>query len=507
MSFTILLISLDSTVLNVAIPTLVDNLHPSASGLEWIANSFILTQAMLLVAFGAVGDRIGRRRMFLSGSVVFGAGSALCALAPGAGVLIAGRVVAGLGGAMLAPASLSIIAATFPLRERPKAIGIYMGMTGVGAAAGPLVGGWLLQHFWWGSVFIINLPVAVLACAGGFLFVSESRAEKKSPLDLIGVGLAALGLLTLTYALIAAPDQGWRSGIVVGSLAAAAVLLGAFGVWELHHDEPLVDLGLFKNPTFSTALGAVAAAFFSMIGITFLLSQYIQFVQRVDVFALGLRFLPSALGTLIGSNVATRLSNRFGVRAVVLFGMVLMTTASAIYATLQVTRSPIPIMTALWLGGLGMGLVIAPASNAVVGTLPPDKVGAGSGLRSTVQLLGASFGVAVIGDITITRYHSQMGHALNGPLVSLPAGTRSAIASQVGGATTAAGHLPADVASKVTAAADHAFVSGLRLGALVALAVMVVAVGAVARYFPSDRPDLRSVVEPVAEPVVLPEVE
>jgi EmrB/QacA subfamily drug resistance transporter len=502
LSFTILLISLDSTVLTVAIPTLVENLHPSASGLQWIANSFVLTQAMLLVAFGAVGDRIGRRRMFLTGSVVFGAGSALCALAGGAGVLIAGRVVTGVGGSMLAPASLSTIAATFPLRDRPKAIGILMGMTGVGAAAGPLIGGWLLQHFWWGSVFVINLPVAVVACVGGFLFVSESRAEKKSPLDLIGVALAAIGLLTLTYALIAAPDQGWLSGPVVGSLAAAALLLGAFAFWEVHTDDPLVDFGLFKNPTFSTALGAVAAAFFSILGINFLLSQYVQFVQRADVFAVGLRFLPSALGTLIGANAATRLSNRFGVRAVVLIGMVLTAAAAGIYSTLQVSLSPIPIMTAFWLGGLGLGLVIAPASNAVVGTLPPDKVGAGSGLRSTVQLLGASFGVAVIGDLTTTRYRSQIDHALSGPLGHLPPGARSAIASQIGGATSAADHLPPDVASKVTAAADSAFVSGVRLGALVALAVMVVALGAVARYFPSAGPDLRSVADPVAEPMV-----
>lgn len=488
MCFTVLLISLDATVLNVALPTLVEDLHPSESGLQWIADSFVLTQAVLLLMCGALGDRVGRRLMFLVGVAVFGTGSAVCTLAPSAGVLIAGRVVTGVGAALLMPATLSLIAATFPAWERPRAIGIWAGMSGIGTAAGPLLGGWLLQHFWWGSVFIINLPIAVVAFAGGILFVGESRSDEKPPIDPVGVALSALGLAAITYALIIAPDRGWVSATVLGSLGAGVALLAAFLVWDGHRDQPLVDFGLFKNPTFSTGLAAVTAAFFSMFGVSFLLSQYIQFVQQADVFAVGLRFVPNALGTLIGSNSATRLANRFGVRAVIVAGMTLIASALAIYSTLGVTRNAVPILVAFFLVGLGIGLIIAPASNAVIGSLPPDKVGVGSGLRSTVQLLAGSFAVAIIGNIATSRYRSQLGHTLRGPLAQLPSAARGAITNQIGDATTTAQHLPAAVAAKVTSAADNAFVSGLRLAATVDLVIMVVALAAVARYIPSSKP-------------------
>jgi EmrB/QacA subfamily drug resistance transporter len=505
MCFTVLLISLDATVLNVALPTLVENLHPSASGLQWIADSFVLTQAVLLLACGALGDRVGRRRVFLSGSVVFGAGSALCALAPSAGVLIAGRVVTGAGAALLMPATLSLIAATFPPWERALAIGVWAGMSGIGTAGGPLLGGFLLQHFWWGSVFIINLPIAVLAFAGGLMFVSESRADEKPPIDPVAVGLSAAGVAAITYALIVAPDQGWLSGTVLGTLGVGAALLAAFVIWDGRRERPLVDFTLFKNPTFSTGIAAVAAAFFSMFGISFLLSQYIQFVQRVDVFAVGLRFLPNALGTLIGANLAIRMADRVGLRGVIVTGMVMAAAALGIYSTLQVSRNSIPIFLAFSLVGLGMGLIIAPASNAVIGSLAPDKVGVGSGLRSTVQLLAGSFGVAIIGSIATSRYRSRMGSTLNGPLSRLPAGTRSAIANQIGEATGAARHLPAGIASRVTAAADSAFVSGVRLAATVDLVVMVLAIAAVSRFIPSRKPqpvpDARPVIEPAVPPV------
>ncbi len=487
MCFTVLLISLDGTVLNVALPTLVVDLHPSASGVQWIADSYVLVEAVLLLGCGALGDRFGRRRTFLAGVAVFGAGSAGCALVHSAGALIAARAVTGVGAALLLPATLSIIAATFPQPERARAIGIWAGISGVGGAAGPLLGGWLLQHFWWGSVFIINLPIAALALVGGVVFVSESRAEVRPAIDPVGVGLSAIGLAAITYALIVAPDRGWLTGIVIGSLAVGVAMLLAFVVWDGRRQHPLVDFALFRNPTFSTGLGAVTAAFFVMFGISFLLSQYIQFVQQASVFAVGLRFLPMAVGTLIGSNSAPRLAARFGLRAVIVGGMLLLAAALGIYSTLDVTLSPIPIDTAFSLVGFGLGLIIAPASNAVIGSLPPDKVGIGSGLRSTVQLLAGSFGVAIIGNLATSRYRSSIGRALRGPLGGLPAGSRTSIASQIGGAASAAKHLPPTVATRVSAAADRAFVSGVRLGALVELAVMVVAIAAVARFIPTDR--------------------
>ena len=488
MCFTVLLISLDGTVLNVALPTLVVDLHPSASGVQWIADGFTLTEAVLLLLCGALGDRYGRRRVFLAGVLVFGLGSAGCALAHSAGMLIGMRAVTGLGAALLLPATLSLIVATFPTWERPRAIGIWAGISGIGTAAGPLLGGWLLQHFWWGSVFIINLPVAAVALVGGFLFVSESKAMVPPTINPIGVALAALGLASITYGLILAPDDGWGSSSVIGGLAIGVVLLFAFVVWDGRRPDPLVDFGLFKNPTFSTGLAAVTAAFFAMFGISFLLSQYIQFVQRAPVLTVGLRFLPMAIGTLIGSNSAIRAANRFGIRAVVAAGMLLVASALAIYTTLQVTRSVWPIGVAFFLVGVGLGLVVAPASNAVMGALPPDKVGVGSGLRTTVQLLAGSFGVAIIGNLATSRYHSRISAALAGPLKHLPAASREAVAGQIGGAAPVARPLPPPAAAQVRAYADGAFVSGIRLGAMIDLAVMLVAAAAVARYIPSVKP-------------------
>jgi EmrB/QacA subfamily drug resistance transporter len=485
MCFTVLLISLDATVLNVALPTLVVHLHPSASGVQWIADSYVLTEGVLLLLCGAIGDRVGRRLTFLVGVVVFGAGSAGCALSHSAGPLIGARAVTGLGAALLLPTTLSLIAATFPPWERGRAIGIWAGTSGIGTAAGPLLGGWLLQHFWWGSVFIINLPVAVAAFAGGLLFLRESRANVRPVINPVGVCLSAVGLAGITYGLIVAADRGWGSTSVLVPLAAGAALVVAFVLYDGRRDEPLVDFGLFKNPTFSTGLAAVTAAFFSMFGISYLLSQYIQFVQRASVFSVGLRFLPMAMGTLIGSNLTNRLSARLGIRTVVVSGMSLMACALLIYSTLQATATWVPIAVAFTLAGMGLGLVIAPASNAVISSLPPDKVGVGSGLRATVQLLGGSFGVAIIGNLVTTRYRHLMGQAFRGPLAQLPTTTRSGIASQIGSAVTLARHLPPGTATRVTHAADSAFVSGLRLAALVNLGVMLVAIIAVARYIPS----------------------
>jgi MFS family permease len=294
MCFTVLLISLDQTVLNVALPTLVKELHPSSSGLQWIADSYTLTNAVLLLFGGALGDRFGRRRLFLVGVAIFGGGSLGCALVHSTGPLIGARAVMGLGAAFLMPATLSIIAATFSGHRRARAIGIWAGVGGIGAAAGPLLGGWLLQHFWWGSVFLINVPVAVLALLGGLFAVSESRASDRPSLDPVGVVLSSLGLTALTYGFIVSSTDGWGSATVVGALASAIALLSVFVLWDRRRSKPFLDLRLFANRTFSSALGAVTAVFFAMFGVSYLVSQYIQFVQGADPFGVGIRFLPSA---------------------------------------------------------------------------------------------------------------------------------------------------------------------------------------------------------------------
>jgi EmrB/QacA subfamily drug resistance transporter len=485
MCFTVLLISLDQTVLNVALPTLVKQLHPSSSGLQWIADSYTLTNAVLLLFGGALGDRFGRRRLFLIGVAIFGGGSLACALVHSTGPLIGARAVMGLGAAFLLPATLSIIAATFRGHGRARAIGIWAGVGGIGAAAGPLLGGWLLQHYWWGSIFLINVPIAVLALVGGVFAVSESRAVNRPSLDPVGVILSSLGLTALTYGFIVTSTDGWGSATVVGALALAVVLLVTFVVWDGRRPDPFLDLHLFANRTFSSALGAVTAVFFALFGVSYLLSQYIQFVQGADPFGVGIRFLPSAVGTVLGSNVAARLTVRFGLRKIMLIGMALVTGGLVALSTLTASSGFLTVGIGFGLLGVGLGLVIAPASNAIVGTLPPDKVGAGSGLRAMVQLLGGSFGVAIVGSLATGAYRSDIQKALAGPLHSLSLGARQAIGSQIGEAVGVEGTLPHALRRATTQAANHAFVNGLRLSALVGVVIMVLAMLATAIYVPA----------------------
>jgi EmrB/QacA subfamily drug resistance transporter len=484
--FTILLISLDQTVLNIALPTLVKDLHPSNSGLEWIVDSYTLTQAVLLLLAGALGDRFGRRRLFIAGSALFGGGSLGCALVHSTWPLVAARVLTGLGAAALMPATLSIIVATFEGHQRARAIGIWAGIGGIGGAAGPILGGVLLQHFWWGSVFLINVPIAAVAIIGAVLGFTESKSDNPAPIDPIGVLLSALGLAAITYALIVAPNAHWGSATVIGSLTGGVLLLAGFVAWDTSRDDPLVDFGLFRNPTFATGLGAVSTLFFAMFGVSFLLSQYIQFVQGASVLSVGIKFLPMAVASVLTSNLAARATARFGLRTVLLSGMVMVTTGLAIFATVTTQSGFLRVGVAFTLVGAGMGFAIAPASNAVVSALPPDKVGVGSGLRSTMQFIGGSFGVAIVGTISTSHYRAKVNAAYDGPLRAVPAHSRDSISEQIGRAVLESPHLPARLASRVTDVTNHAFVGGMRIAAIIAFAAAGLASIAVALYIPRD---------------------
>jgi EmrB/QacA subfamily drug resistance transporter len=485
MCFTVLLISLDQTVLNVALPTLVRELHPSSSGLQWIADGYTLTNAVFILLGGALGDRFGRRRLFLIGVVVFGGGSLGCALVHTTGALIATRAVMGLGAAFLMPATLALIVATFTGHRRAAAIGIWAGVGGIGTAAGPLLGGWLLQHFWWGSVFLINVPVAVLALLGGIFAVAESRAVTLPRLDPVGVILSSLGLFALTYGFIITSTHGWGSGMVVDSFGAAAVLLLGFFGWDSRRSEPFLELRLFENRTFSSALAAITAIFFANFGVSYLLSQYIQFVQGADPFGVGIRFLPLAVTTLLGSNVTARLTARFGLRAVLMAGMISVMCGMIFLAQLTVTSGYLLVGIAFGFIGTGMGLSIAPASNAILGTLSPDKIGAGSGLRAMVQLLGGALGVAIIGSLATNTYRSAVEAAFVGPLRAIPAAARHAIGSQVGNSAGVVATLPHGLRHATTEAASRAFVQGLHVAALAGAGVLLVATIVAAIYVPA----------------------
>jgi predicted MFS family arabinose efflux permease len=297
--------------------------------------------------------------------------------------------------------------------------------------------------------------------------------------------LSSLGLTALTYGFIVTSTDGWGSRVVVGSLTVAVLVLFAFVLWDRKRSRPFLDLQLFVNRTFSSALGAVTAVFFVMFGVSYLVSQYIQFVQGVDPFGVGIRFLPSAVGSLLGSNVAARLTARFGLRSIMLSGMLLVTGGLVALSTLTVVSQFLPVGIAFGLIGLGMGLVMAPASNAIVGTLPPDKVGAGSGLRAMVQLLGGALGVAIVGSLATSTYRSEIGTALAGPLRHVSAGARQMIGNQIGDAVGVTRTLPLGLRRTATDAANHAFVSGLHLAALVGIGIMVLAMLSAAIYVPA----------------------
>jgi EmrB/QacA subfamily drug resistance transporter len=424
--------------------------------------------------------------MFMVGSAVFGSGSLACALVHSTGPLIAGRAFTGLGAAFLMPATLSIVVSMFEGHTRARAIGIWAGVGGIGAAAGPLLGGWLLQNYWWGSVFLINVPIAVVAIIGAKFVLPETRAEVPAPLDPVGVILSAAGFAALTYALIVAPVEHWGSATVLSLLAASVVLIASFMIWDGRRASPLFDLELFRNRTFSSGIGALTSVFFAMFGTSFLLSQYIQFVDGYDVFGVGIRFLPLALGSLVTSNIAARVTARFGLRRVLLTGMAEVAVGLGIVGVLPMNSSYLWVGLAFGLIGTGMGLSVAPASNAVMSTLPADKVGAGSGIRGTVQLLGGSFGIAIVGSLATSHYRSHVGAAFGGQLSGVPHPFRASIGDQIGRAVASAHHLPAQLGQAVISVTDRAFVGGMHLAALIGCAVVVVAIIAVAAYIPTD---------------------
>src|SRR4051794_19430277 len=317
----LLVIGLDNTILNVALPTMQRDLDASASQLQWIVDVYMLVFAGVLLSAGSLGDRFGRKRALTFGLAVFGLGSLGSALAGSAALLIAMRALMGVGGAFIMPSTLSILAATFPAHERGRAIGIWAGVSGLGIAIGPLTGGWLVEHADWSAIFLVNLPIVVLALAAGRFLVPESRDETAPRLDVAGFALSFAGLSALVWGLIEAPSRGWTDGLVLAAFALAVAVLGAFVAWERRTAQPMLELALFRNPRFSASSAAVSLASFALFGMIFLLTQYLQEVRGYTALEAGVRTMPVALGLVLGGPLSARLAERLGIRAVVPFGL------------------------------------------------------------------------------------------------------------------------------------------------------------------------------------------
>jgi EmrB/QacA subfamily drug resistance transporter len=467
------LINLDTTIVNVALPTLVRELHTSDSELEWIVDAFNLVFAGSVLVAGSLSDRLGRKRMLLGGLAVFGLASLAGGLTDSAGALIAARAVMGVGAAMVFPSTLSLLTNVFTeRRERALAIGLWGAVTGAAIALGPIVGGALLQIFDWRSIFFVMTPVAALAAALVTRYVPSSRDPDAARADPAGFVLSTAAVGLLVFTIIEAPDHGWASARTLGGFAATVLLAAAFVARESRTEQPMLDLSLFANPRFTAASASVAISFFALSGFIFLVTQYFQFVKGYGPLSTGVRLLPVASCVAISSILGARVAVRLGTKLIVASGLILMAGFYVWVTTTSASTSYLTIAIQMIVLGTGMGLTSAPATEAIMGVVPSAKAGIGSAVNDATRLLGGTLGVAVIGSVYASLYASRLTAALP---AALPATvTRTAHASVGAALTTAqrlasAGH-PA-LASGVHDAAEAAFFHGFHAANYVAAAV------------------------------------
>ena len=409
------MIMLDNTVVNVALPSMRNSLHMSLSELEWVVAGYALTFAAFMLIGGKLADFVGRRLVFMIGLAVFTGASLACGLAPNGGFLIGARVVQGLGGALMNPATLSIIAATFAPRERGRAIGIWAGVSAMALAIGPLVGGLLTEHVNWNWIFFINVPVGLIGLLAIPLFIDESRdTTADQRLDLPGLVTSALGLFSLTYAFIEANGHGWGSARIIGAFAVAATSLVAFVLLERHQRVPMLDLSLFRNRTFGGANAAMLFVGLAMFGTFFYVSLYMQNVLKYSPVEAGASFLPMTILIILIAPRAGALTDRVGSRWLVGIGMTLLAAMLFYYATLGANETFWALLPGLLLGGIGMGMTMTPVTAAAMSAVSVDKAGVGSAVLNSARQVGGSLGIAVMGAIVaasanyLTGFHDAL---------------------------------------------------------------------------------------------------
>jgi EmrB/QacA subfamily drug resistance transporter len=483
LSLSLVIIGLDTTLLNVALPTLQDEFDASPSSLQWMVDSYLLVLAGLLLVFGTLGDRYGRKLALQAGVAIFGLASLAAVAANSAGQLIAVRAVMGVGAAMIMPATLSIIANVFTGPERGKAIGVWAALAAVGIGLGPLAGGLLLEWFDWSSIFLLNVPFTAVALLLAIRYVPESRDPRPGAFDVPGAALSTLGFTALVYAIIEAPDEGWLSGLVVGAFAVAAVLLAAFIWWELVCDEPMLDLGFFRDATFTVGTVAVSIAFFALMGGIFALTQYLQFAHGYSAVAAGAIMSPMTLGLMLGAGSSSRMVARVGVARVVGAGLAGLAALLALTALFDRDTSSLVLLAWFFGIALSMGCSMAPATDAVVGAVPAAKAGVASATNTVARMVSGALGVAIIGSLISSLYADD----LDGKLGALPPGARAAAQDSVGAAHAVAGHLPPDAGSSLLSAAGGAFADAMGTGLVVAAALAAVAAVLVVALLPSPR--------------------
>jgi len=485
----LMVISIDNTILNVALPTLGRQLHAGTSSLQWIVDVYVLVFAGLLLTAGSLGDRFGRYKSLTFGLVVFGVGSVASALSGSTHVLIATRAFMGIGGAFIMPATLSIITNVFPNPvERGKAIGIWAGVAALGVGIGPVSGGFLLAHFYWGSVFFINVPIVACALIGGWFLVPDSKDPSAPRLDPIGALLSIVALASLLWAVIEAPIAGWGSVSTVAGLVLGAAFMVAFVEWELHYSSPMLDMRFFRNPRFTAASVAISLTFFSLFGSLFVLTQYLQVVHGYSPLKAGALLIPLAGAMTVTAAGSAYIVQRLGNKTVVGLGLIVVALGLGAFATLGTTAPLWQIIAATMVMGIGFGNVMAPATDSIMGSLPREKAGVGSAMNDTTRQTGGAIGVAVIGSILASKFRGTM--TAEGRSHHLPPAVIDATKSDVGTALRVADSpLGSRYAPVIGTIARHSFVVSFHVASVVGAVVILLAALGVFKWLPARPSD------------------
>jgi EmrB/QacA subfamily drug resistance transporter len=485
LGLSVLLVVVDNTIVNVALPTISRKLSASTQDLQWVVDAYTLVFAGLLLVGGNLGDRLGRRRILHAGLALFALTSVGAALARSTGELIAARAAMGVAAALIYPATLALLTSVFTVaRERAMAIGIWSGVSGLAVAIGPVSGGLLLRHFAWSSVFLVNVPIVIVALAAGLALLPESRDPRAGRFDPLGALLSVAGIGLLTWSIIEAPRHGWASATTLAGLSGSLAILAAFGWWQTRRPDPMLDVRLFRDPRFTAASAAIALAFFGLFGFIFLITQYFQIVRGYDPLRAGVATLPFAVITGAVSPAAILLVKRAGTKAVVTGGLALMSAGLVVAAgTTADSAYWGRIIVSMALMAAGLGLTTSPATDAIMGALPRDKAGAGSAVNDTTREVGGTLGVAVIGSVMSSAYGSRVAAALAG--LGVPAATVSAAQQSVAAGAEVAGHLPPAQREAASAAVSQAFMAGVHNGSLVAAGAAALAAVTALAFLPA----------------------
>jgi EmrB/QacA subfamily drug resistance transporter len=486
-----------NTALNLALPKIAEGIGLSSSAMQWIVDIYSLVFAGLLFTTSTVGDRFGRKGVMQLGLLIFGLASGYAAfVASSAGGLIVARGVMGLAGAMIMPSTLSILTNVFPAHERAKAIAVWSGIAGGGAALGMILNGFILEHFSWHAVFVLNLPLAVGALAVGAAIIPTSKDPKGGRIDLLGAVLSTAGVATLVYSLIEAPTHGWLSGETIAFGLGGLVALGLFVLWQLRSREPMLDVRLFAKPAFGVSSLTLTLVFFALMGIFFSISQLFQLIMGYGTFESALRSSPIFLALILVAPQAPAIAKRIGTRRTVAGGLVLVAAGIGILSQLADVPSYAHVAAGMVVMAVGMALAMSPTTGLLMSAVPRNRAGMGSAMNDTTRELGGSLGIAVLGSVMASTYAAHVGKAV----VGMPAQAAAAVKSSLAGALTVAGQTGNGA---LAATAKSAFMSGLTLAMVVGAVIILVAAALAFVGLPADEPLL---VEPAAEGDIVPAV-